>query len=190
MSINKSDNNSPHLLMELLEDNEEIEYFVQVNTIGHIIGESFLLIITVPLSLIMGFISFLIVAVFFNAGIGVILAIIVSILVLISPFIYGLYKSFSSESYYCITNKRFIERRKIKSNNTYNHTSISNVKKCRVNASLFDRVLNYGNIIIETKDEKENIVFSEVKEFDKLKDIIEDKIQEQDIENNIDDYEL
>jgi hypothetical protein len=191
MSIVKEDKKIPETIRDITDEDEDVEYWVEVDTMGYVISESFFLKITLPLSILVGAVSFLLISFLSNLSIGFVSGVLSSILFAISPFLYGFYRSLNGESYYVITDCRFIELRKFGSNEIYNNSKISDAEETTVKSSFIDGLFGYGNVIIETTDSMNNLVFSEVKEFEDLRDLIEQEIQQDERkDDDVPDYDL
>jgi hypothetical protein len=191
MSIVKEDKKIPETIRDITDEDEDVEYWVEVDTMGYVISESFFLKITLPLSILVGAVSFLLISFLSNLSIGFVSGVLSSILFAISPFLYGFYRSLNGEAYYVITDCRFIELRKFGSNEIYNNSKISDAEKTTVKSSFIDGLFGYGNVIIETTDSMNNLVFSEVKEFEDLRDLIEQEIQQDERkDDDVPDYDL
>jgi hypothetical protein len=191
MSIVKEDKKIPETIRDITDEDEDVEYWVEVDTMGYVISESFFLKITLPLSILVGAVSFLLISFLSNLSIGFVSGVLSSILFAISPFLYGFYRSLNGEAYYVITDCRFIELRKFGSNEIYNNSKISDAEETTVKSSFIDGLFGYGNVIIETTDSMNNLVFSEVKEFEDLRDLIEQEIQQDERkDDDVPDYDL
>lgn len=191
MSVVKEDKKIPETIRNIIDEDEDVEYWVKVDTMGYVISESFFLKITLPLSILVGAVSFLLISFLSNLSIGFLSGVLSSILFAISPFLYGFYRCLNGEAYYIITDCRFIELRKFGSNEIYNNSKISDAEKTTVRSSFIDGLFGYGNVIIETTDSMNNLVFSEVKEFEDLRDLIEQEIQQDERkDDDVPDYDL